>query len=187
MLYPKKIDAKKGKKIIKLMLIISAILALVLILINKLTRPDIHWAALSIAGIIYIWITVWYSLNKNTNIAGHILLQTIAVSILMIYIDYIFGFNKWSLSRGIPIVIITANIAMAILTIISHKKYIRYVIFQLLLSGISTTPLILISEHIVENKILSIVSIGVSIVNFILTILLCKNDIKEELKRKFHL
>lgn len=187
MLYPKKIDAKKGKKIIKIMLIISAILAIILLVINKLTKPDIHWAALSIAGIIYIWITIWYSLNKNTNIAGHILLQTIAISMLMVYIDYIFGFRKWSLNRGIPITIISANIAMAILTIISHKRYIRYVIFQLLLCGISITPLIFISEHIIQNKILSIIAVGVSIINFVLTIILCKNDIREELKRKFHL
>lgn len=28
-----------------------------------------HWAALANAGIIYTWITVIYSINKNTNIA----------------------------------------------------------------------------------------------------------------------
>ncbi len=187
MLYPKMNNVRNSKRIIKILMIVSALLSLMLYIINKITSPNSHWAALSIACIIYIWVTVLYSINKNVNIAAHVLLQTIAISSLLVYIDYILGFEKWSLNIAIPIIIMTANIIMLILTIISRKRYIRYAIFQLVLCLISLTPVILISERLVEDKTLGIVSVGISVINFALCLILCKKEIKEELKRKFHM
>lgn len=40
-------------------------------------------------------VTVIYSINKNINIGGHVLIQTIAISLLTIYIDYKIGFKAW--------------------------------------------------------------------------------------------
>ncbi len=187
MLYPKMINVKSSRKTVKIFIAVSVLVSILLYIINKLTSPNSHWAALSIACIIYIWVTVLYAINKNVNIAAHVLLQTVAISTLLVYIDYILGFEKWSLNIAIPIIIMTANIIMLILTIISRKKYIRYAIFQLILCIISLTPVILISERLVEDKTLGIISVGISVVNFVLCLILCKGAIKEELKRKFHM
>ena len=105
MIYPQKLSSKNGEKILKILLIISIVIALLLVLINKLTTPQIHWAALANCGIIYIWITVIYSIKKGTNIAGHVLIQTVLVSIVMLYIDRTIGFKGWSIYIGIPIII----------------------------------------------------------------------------------
>ena len=98
MIYPKKLSSKKGDLIFKIFLISSVILGIILFIINKLTTPNIPWATLTNAGIIYIWITVFYSINKNTNIAGHVLIQAIAISLLTVFIDYKLGFEKWSIN-----------------------------------------------------------------------------------------
>ena len=172
MIYPQKLNSKKTDIILKLAILISVVVALMLVLINSLITPDVKWAGLANSGIIYIWVTVLYSINKNVNIAGHVLLQTIAISLLTVYIDYKTGYKAWSLNMSIPIIIIVANITMLILTIISHKKYIRYAICQLSIVLISMLPIILVSEHIVENKTLSFVASGISIVNLIITLLL---------------
>lgn len=187
MWYPNITNTKKRKKIINLLLIISIAISILLFIINKLTSPNIHWSEICILGIVYIWITTIYALNKNTNIAAYVLLQSILISIITIVIDFLFGFRKWSLYGAIPIIIITANISMLILTIISHRKYIRYTIYQLTLCLISISPIILISENLIRYKTLSYVAIGISFINLLITILLCKNDIKDELKRKFHM
>ena len=47
MLYPKKLSSKKSNVLIKILLGVSLIIAIILTIINKLTRPDIHWAALA--------------------------------------------------------------------------------------------------------------------------------------------
>ena len=126
MIYPKKLSSKKGELILKICIISSILMAIVLFIINKALTPQIPWAALTNAGIVYIWVTVLYAINKNINIAGHVLVQTIAISILSIYIDYMLGFRGWSINIAIPILIIISNITMLVLTIVSHKKYIKY-------------------------------------------------------------
>lgn len=187
MIYPKKLSSKKGDLIFKILLISSVILGLLLILINKLTTPDVPWAALANAGIIYVWITVFYSIKKNTNIAGHVMIQAIAISLLIVYIDYKLGFNKWSLSIAVPIIIMIANVTMLILTIVSYKKFIKYAIYQLIIVLFSMIPVILISENIIENKVLSIVASSISILNLVLTFFLSAKDVKAAIVRKFHI
>ena len=187
MIYPKKIKAKKADKIIKIFIFISILIAIILLIINKYTTPDIPWAALSNAGIIYSWVTVIYSIKKNVNIAGQVLLHFVALSVLTSYIDYMLGWKGWSINIAIPIMVIVANITMLVLTIVSHKKYIKYVIYQLIIVILSMLPIVLIQENMIENKILSIFASVVCFINFVLCLSLCTKDIKEEIIRKFHI
>ncbi len=115
------------------------------------------------------------------------LLQTIAISALTAYIDYKTGWRAWSINIAIPIMIMIANSTMLVLTIVSHKKYIKYVIFQLIIVIFSMLPVFLISEHLVQNKILSMIASGMCFINFIVCLVLCTKDIKETLIRKFHI
>ena len=187
MIYPKKINANNGEIITKIMLVISIAVAIILTIINKLTTPNIPWAALANGGIVYIWVIVIYSIHRNVNIAGHVLVQTIAVSLLTVFIDYRLGFKGWSLSIAIPIILIVANTAMLILTIVSHKKYLRYAIYQLFILIFSVLPAILIGERVVTKPIMSIIAIGISILNLVITIILSAKDLGEAIKRKFHM
>lgn len=62
MIYPKKVNASKGEIITRIMLAISIIVAIVLTIINKITNPNIPWAALANSGIIYMdYYNIFYS------------------------------------------------------------------------------------------------------------------------------
>ena len=187
MLYPKIQNIKKNKMIEYALLIISVIVSIILLIINKITSDHYIWALLSIFGIIYAWITVIYSIKKHKNIASHVLLQTIILSLLLIGIDYILGFYKWSFSIAIPIVIIIANITMLILNIVSHKKYIKYAIYQFIIFLCSMLPLVWIFLGITKQIILPVIALGVAGFSFILCVILSGKEMKEELARKFHL
>lgn len=187
MLYPKKLSSKKRNLIIKIILAVSLFIAILLTIINKLTTPQIHWAAVANAGILYAWITIRYSINKRTNIAGHVMIQAIAISILTTYIDYNLGFKGWSLEISIPIIIIIANMTMFVLTIVSYRKYVRYAMYQLIICIYSLIPIYFMYKEFINNYILSYVAIGISIANFILTIILSARDVKEAIIRKFHM
>lgn len=187
MIYPQKIKAKKSNKIIKILVGVSIGIALMLLLINKLTTPNIPWAALVNSGILYSWITVIYAIKKNVNIAGHVLLQAIALSVLTTYIDYSLEFKGWSINIAIPIMIIIANVTMLVLTIVSYKKYIKYAIYQLIIVLFSMLPVVFITEHMIQDKTLSVIASGISILNFVFCLVLCTKDIKEAIVRKFHM
>ena len=187
MLYPQKLNRKKGDLLIKIFIGISIILAIILVLINHFVTPDVQWAGLANAGIIYIWITVIYSISRNSNIATHVLFQAIAISVLTFYIDYKTGFRGWSINISIPIIIMIANITMLILTIVSYKRYIRYAICQLVICLLSLLPLFFIYEHLVVNKTLSYIATGICFVNFLLTICLSAKEVKDAVSRNFHI
>lgn len=187
MIYPKKINANISERLIKIFLLSSIVLALILLFINRITTPNVPWAALANGGIVYIWVTVIYSIRKNTNIAGHVLIQTLAISLLTVFIDYKLGFNDWSIEIAIPIIIMIANITMLVLTIVGYKKYIKYAIYQLVIVLFSMLPVLFIQEKIVNNITLSIIASSISILNFILCLILCAKDIKEAVIRKFHM
>ena len=187
MIYPEKVKAKKSDKMIKILIAVSVGIAFILILINKVTTPNLPWAALVNAGILYCWVVVIYSIRKNINIAGHVLLQTIALSILVFYIDYKLGMRGWSINIAVPIMIIIANVTMLILTIISYKKYIKYAIYQLIIVLFSMLPVVFMTENIIQNKTLSVTASSISILNFVISLALCMKDVKEAIIRKFHM
>ncbi len=187
MIYPQKLNSKKSDRIVKILTLISIIIGIGLVIINRLVTPKIRWAALCNCGIIYAWVTVIYSIKRNTNIAAHVLLQAIALSMLTLYIDYKTGFKGWSTDIAIPIMIIIANITMLILTIVSYKKYLKYAIYQLIIVFLSMAPIVLIVENVVHNKTLSIFACIICVINFLLSLVLCSKDVKEEIIRKFHL
>ena len=187
MIYPQKISSKKSDKIINIFIFTSVIIALLLITINKLTTPEIPWSALANCGIIYTWITVIYSIKKGTNIAGHVLIQTILTSIVVLYIDKTIGYHGWSVYIAIPIILMIANITMLILTIISYKRYVKYAIYQLMIVLISLMPIILIAKGIIEEKILIRTAIDISVLSLMISVSLCYKDMKEAIVRKIHM
>ena len=76
---------------------------------------------------------------------------------------------------------------MFILTIVSYKKYVRYAIYQLIICIFSMLPAFFIAKHMLNSNVLSFVAIGISILNFVLTVCLCAKDVKDAVVRKFHL
>ena len=187
MIYPQKLNSKKSNLILKLGIYLSFFIAILLLVINKMVNPDIPWATFVNAGIVYIWVVLFYSIYKNINIAGHVLLQSIAISLFTVYIDYQLGFKLWSINVAIPIVIIISNITMLVLTIVTYKKFIKYAIYQLVIVLFSMLPVILITENMVQNKMLSIIASGISILNLGISLIFCAKDVKEAIIRKFHM
>ena len=82
MLYPQKLSSKKSDFMIIIAIVFSVVVGGILVLINHFTIPDVHWAGLVNAGILYILVNVLYAINHNTNIAGYVLLETFAISFL---------------------------------------------------------------------------------------------------------
>ena len=187
MIYPQKLNSKKGNLIIRFGLLLSILVALILILINRYFKPNVPWSAIANGGIIYVWVVLYYSIKKNINIAGHVLLQTLALSTLTVFIDYQLGFRSWSLDIIIPVLIIIANVTMFVLTIVSHKNYIKYAMYQLVISLFSILPIILYIENMSHNKVMCIIASGISVVNLALSLILCTKDVKETIIRKFHM
>lgn len=187
MIYPQKISSKKSEILIKCLLVFSVLIAIIMFFINSTVNPNVPWSPIVNSGIIYIWITVIYSIKRNTNIAAHVLLQMITISLLILYIDNKLNFSGWSVYIGIPILLIIANITMLVLSIVTYKKYFKYVIYQLIIVLISFIPLILFFNEIIELKILQIIATSISCLNLWVSISLNYKAFYKSLESNFHI
>lgn len=187
MIYPKKISSRVSKIIINSLGGASIIIAIIIFIVNKIMNPEIPWAPIANIGIIYVWATVIYSIKRNTNIAAHVLLQTVLLSFLTFYIDKKLGFPGWSIYIGIPIIIMIANITMLVLSIVCHNKYTKYAMYQLFIVIFSMIPIILSTRDIIEFRVLNIIATGISIFNFTISIVLSYKAFYKMLICKFHM
>ena len=187
MIYPQKLSNKKSEKIIRVVFIFSVILGIIMFLINKKTTPNIPWSPIANAGIIYAWITVIYSIKKNSNIAAHVLVQMIIMTMLILFIDNRLGFYRLSIYIGIPIILIIANVTMLVLSIVCYKKYTKYAMYQLIIVLMSMIPIIIALNGIIEIKVLNIVAVGISLLNLTISLILSYTAIYKTLICKFHM
>ena len=188
-LYPKIRNTKKDNFLIKLMLILSFVLVLVCIIVNICTSIKYLWCLIVAIGIIYSWMTVMYSVQRNINIASNVMIQSISISILVICIDFILGYKGWAINLAIPIIIMIANITILILTIVSIHRYYKYAIYQLVIFILSMVPLIiyLFSKVIIIKPIFTIIASIIAVLTFIVSLILCGKSIVEELDRRLHM
>ncbi len=184
MIYPKKISSKKIDTFIKIFSLSVVVISIILLVINYLTTPNIYWSHLCICSLLYIYLTVRYSINRTRNISGFIVVQIILLTVLIYFIDYQIGYTGWSISVALPIIIIISNITMFILTIINYKNYGKYAINQLIIVLLSLSTIYFIHKGIISSNTLIKTSIIISIFNFLVSLILCYKDFKEEIIRK---
>lgn len=187
MLYPKILNIEKGKTIKKILLLVSVVVAIMLVIINVCIDFNNKWSFLCIVGIIYAWFTTLYSLKRNVNIASHVMIQMICISTLTLAIDYILGYEGWSISLAIPILIMIGNVTLLILTIVSRKKYIKYAIYQIIIFILSMIPLILMKYNVQNYNIPTIISSSIAAATLFLTLILCGRDLYKDIVRRFHI
>lgn len=187
MLYPKILNIEKGKIIKKILLLVSVIISIILVLINFCIDSTNKWSLLCIVGIIYVWFTTLYSLKRNVNIASHVMIQMICITALTLAIDYILGYEGWSITLAIPIIIMIGNVTLLILTIVSRKKYIKYAIYQIIIFILSMIPLILMKYSIQNYNLPTIISSSIAGATLCLTLILCGRDLYKDIIRRFHI
>ena len=188
-LYPKVRNVKKGNIAIKVMLIISAIVAITCFIVNLCTSTRFWWCLIVLAGIVYIWVAVIYSVHRNINIASSVLVHSIAISLLTLCIDFIIGYSGWAINLSIPIIIAVANITILVLTIVSIHRYYKYAIYQLIIFLLGLIPLIidLFSNNIRTIPIFTIIASSIAVFTFVFSLILCGKSIIEELDRRLHM
>lgn len=187
MLYPKITNIKRSREAITILKIISVFLCLMLITINYTFSGKLDWSIIVIISIVYLWYSIIYALDKSVNLASYTLFQMTVISIFLFVVDYVFGFMQWSLSIGIPIVIMVSNITMVIITMMKYKKYVKYALYEILILLFSIIYNIVISIASNHSPLLNIITLWTSITNLSFVLILNYDVIKIEFQKKFHI
>jgi hypothetical protein len=172
--------------IIKLYIFLAIVLELVLIIINYFTYRGFRWSEISGIAILYFYMTLRYSIQKNTGLKRVITMQVVFGALFTVCIDFIIGYRGWSVDFVIPSAILMLDLAIVILMLINIENWQSYILLQMMNVIFSIIIVILWKVGIIHFPILTIIAAGISVIFFIGTLIFGDRKAKNELKRRFH-
>ncbi len=187
-MYP---DVKETSRILSFVVKLYTFLAIVaeaaLIAINYFTYRGIWWSAISGIAILYFYITLRYSIQKNSGYLRTILIQMAGAVLLAVAVDVIVGYRGWSVNYVFPSAILLMDLAIVILMLVNAQYWQSYILLELLTLLLSLLALILWWTGVIGNPAVALSAAAVSGVLFAGTLIFGDRRAKNELKRRFHM
>lgn len=125
-------------------------------------------------------------LGKSGYLAKTVCLVLLAI-VMLLGIDYLTGYRRWSLDYVFPGGIIAIDLALFILILVNRRNWQSYMMSELLTILLSIVPVVLLQMRIIHFPYLAWGSLGVSVFLFLGTLILGDQRARTELKRRFHI
>lgn len=178
--------SRKLSFVVRLYSFLAIIVEAVLITVNYLTYRGIWWSAISGIIILYFFITLNYSLQKNNGYKTVIIVQLVGAVLLVIASDFIVGYRGWSVNYVLPSAILLLNATIGILMIVNVSNWQSYLLMQILTVLLSCGCVILWKFNVITSPILTFVTFSISLCILLGTLIFGDRKAKAELKRRFH-
>lgn len=186
-MYPDvKAAVRKLNFVVQLYTFLAIVVEAGLVFINYVTFRQIWWSAISGIAILYFYITLRYSIQKNSGYLRIILTQIICGVFLTIVVDWIIGYRGWSVNFVVPSAILLIDLAVIILMLVNQANWQSYILLQLLTVIFSIAALILWKAGVIIYPVVTLIAAAVSFVMFVGTLIFGDRRAKNELKRRFH-
>ena len=186
--YPDAIaTARKFRFVENLVLFISIVAECLLIAINFQVDREVAWSL--VIGIILLYGNVVLRmaiLGKSGYLAKTVCLVLLAI-VMLLGIDYLTGYRRWSLDYVLPGGIIAIDLALFILILINRRNWQSYIMWQIFMILCSFVPIILYLTGIIYVPYLALAALGTSVFLFLGTLIIGDRRARVELKRRFHI
>jgi hypothetical protein len=177
---------RRMKFIVKLVVFMSVLVEGILIVINYNTGSSVKWSAVCGAGLAYICFTLIYSFMYNRGHRRKIMFQAVGVMVLSIAIDWVLGFQGWSLSFAIPCTLLAVDIAVLVMMLVNHDSFQLYIMMQIYTTVFSIVlVLVMFATGLAKFMVLAFVAMGISVVMLAGTVVFGDKKASSELKRRF--
>lgn len=178
---------KENKLFFKILVLVCVLSSALVIFLDILIKPKVHFSIFVICGIICLLIILKIGINKKHNISKNTLIQIIVISLLSYIWDYFTGYKKWSITFVIPILSLVGSINIILLVKI-FKLYIEdYLIYVLIITFLGLIPIIFLVLNLVITDIPSLICIFINGLLLVLFIIFKRNEVFDELKRRLHI
>ena len=186
--YPDAVHATKRFRLLEnLFLFVSIVAGCVVILLNQVIYPDISWGLVVILVLIYANAGMRIAVTGRTGYRFKTFGLIILAILLLLGIDYLTGYHKWSLDFVLPAGIIAADVTILVLMLVNHRNWQSYMMVQILMMLLSVVPVVLWGLGEIVFPYLVWVAVAVSVFLFLGTLILGDRKARTELKRRFYI
>ena len=140
-----------------------------------------------VLGLMITWTNIVFLVRKRRNIAKAINYMLFFISLASIYIDYLRGWEGWSITFVVPILSISALIAMFISIRVVDLRVGDYVLYLQLAAIVGIAPLLFLIMDWVEHPLPSIISVVFSFIMFVSVLIRYRRRLIKELQKRMHI
>ncbi|MDD6350935.1 MAG: DUF6320 domain-containing protein [Lachnospiraceae bacterium] len=145
-----------------------------------------YWSLIVVGSLLYAF-SILRLIAIEAGYIRQMLSGTIGGVLLVVWIDVLTGFHRWSINFVLPGSMLLVDLAFIIFMIINRKNWSGYMLYQLLMIVIALIPFILIMTHVVTHPIVSEIAILSAILVFLGTLILGGAAARTEIQRRFFL
>lgn len=177
---------RKLRFFVNLVLFLSLIIACLLGYINWNVNPDFLWSVIVWLVLLYVNVVIRLAiLGKNGYMFKTISL--IVTTILILWgIDYMAGYQKWSLNYVLPGGILFLDAGILFLMIFNHRNWQSYMMAELFTILLSVVTLLMLHFELLNVATMPLIAFWVSVFLFLGTLILGDQRARSELYRRFH-
>lgn len=172
---------------IRIMILVSISAVIICFAVNAIITKDSNWSLLVAAGILSMWISMFFILRKKNNIPKTIMWQVFLIGILSILWDRSMGWIGWSVDYVIPSSCVCAMIVIAISAKLLHIGARELVIYLFIDAIFGFVPLILLYTGLVHVKYPSVICTAASAISLAAILLFAWDYMKTELNKRMHI
>lgn len=138
-------------------------------------------------GLFITWTLGIIFVRKRKNLAKVITYYLLLISLATIYFDYLFGWRGWSITFVVPIISMSALLAIFIAMQVINLKVQDYVLYLQLAALFGLIPLLFLIMNWVGHPLPSLLSVILSIIMFIGVLIRYRKLLIRELQKRMHI
>lgn len=177
---------KKMQRALNIYIFAAMVAALILIGADYAIKGNPTWVIIVCAFMVYGFITLKVSIQMNTGYQLKMVLQTLLAIAILILIDFLCGFYRWSFDYILPGTFALMDVAIIVLMIVNKRNWQSHIPMQILIIGLSVIPVMLYHFHILTNPVVAVSALAFSILTFVGTLIIGGRRARQEVYRRFH-
>jgi len=135
----------------------------------------------------YGYLTLKFTFQSDLSIPYRIMMQAIYIMGLVILLDLLFGFHKWSITYVCPAIIIAMLIFIFVMMLVDKANWQSYIPMELVLILLAAALVVAFEFKIVGNIYLCMGTLLLTIFLFLGTLMIGGRKARNELYRRFHI
>ena len=186
--YPDVLKKEKAISFVfRLMLFIAIVVSVICIGINYTFKVSVQWSLIVAVSLVYVLIILYMFVKEDAGYRVRTYVIASAGVALLVVIDYVLGFYRWSLTFVFPAVIVYFDIALIVLMIVNRRNWQSYILHFISMFLVSIVPIIFYLVGIITFPYVAQIAFALSLFVTLGVVILGGSRAKNELYRRFHI
>ena len=157
-----------------------------MVAIDHIADPEVAWSLVVCLILVYANAVVRMAILGKSGYMFKTLTLVILAVLMLLGIDYLTGYQGWSLDYVLPLGILLIDLTLLILTLVNRRNWQSYMMAQILAILLSLIPVGLRLGGIIKFPYLVWIAFATSVFLFLGTLIIGDRRARTELKRRFH-